>query len=139
MNSKLTFSLAVNAFSVNKMTYRDVRFKSAEYKEWATRVLHLLSEEKGLVDLAAQFDDSKHAFAVSVIVEYPQHIFYNKAGAISSKTVDCTNVGKPLIDLIFGDTMEINDKYITHYSESKRPGALSRLVITIELISSTDF
>jgi hypothetical protein len=138
MSFRVEFTLDIAAFSVNKMTYRDVRFKTAEYKDWATAVLQMLSEEKDLVDMAARFDDTKDAFLVEVCVEYPKHVFYNKAGSISSKTVDCTNVGKPLIDLIFRDTMGINDKHITRYVESKRVGARNQIKVVLALIPLKD-
>lgn len=134
MSFKVHLTLPINAFSVNKMTYRDVRFKSAEYKDWASKVLYMLGEEKSLVDLAHEFDEKLHAFVVAVIVEYPKHVFYNKAGAISSKTVDCTNVGKPLVDLIFGQTMGINDKHIIQYHESKRTGARNQILVILDMV-----
>lgn len=134
MNSKVSFSLNIGAYSVNKMTYRDIRFKTAEYKDWASQVLQLLSEEKDLIDLAAQFDELKHGFVVTVCVEYPKHVFYTKNGAVSAKTVDCTNVGKPLVDLIFGQTMGINDKYIISYRESKRVGARNSILVVVDLV-----
>ena len=131
--NKVEILLPFSAYSVNKMTYRDVRFKTAEYKDWATKVLAALSDEKGLVDLAAIFNEKGGCFDVSVIVEYPHHVFYNKAGEISSKTIDCTNVGKPLIDLIFRDTMGVNDKYITWYSEAKQVGPTHCIKVLVRL------
>ncbi len=126
--------LEIEAFSVNRMTYRDVRFKSKEYKDWATKILYLLSEEKALIDLAARWKEHGGVFKVTVSVEYPKHVFFNKQGDVSSKTVDCTNVGKPLIDLIFGQTMDVNDKYIVDYTELKRPGSRSCIKIYITLL-----
>lgn len=130
----IKFVLPFKVFSINKMSTRDARFKTAEYKTWATAILATLQEMqeyKSLMEMAADFKAKGGEFKVSFCATYPWHIFYNKDGAISSKTIDCTNFGKPLLDLIFGHTMDVNDKYVTECTEVKKVGATYSIEISI--------
>lgn len=125
MSFEIEFELPLKAFSVNKMSARDVRFKTSEYKAWATAVLtHLreMEEFKRLMKMAEDFRARGGYFEVWFCYNYPHHEFYTKNGIISSKTIDMSNGAKPLLDLIFGETMEVNDKFVTKLTESKRVG-----------------
>lgn len=129
------FTIPLGAFSINKMQTRDARFKTAAYKDYATKFLYHLSNVPELQQLKKAWD-GKATFFVQIVTYYPGHIFYNKQGIISSKTVDCSNFSKPILDLIFGDTLEINDKFVTKLVEEKRAGSDYSLEITIILTSS---
>jgi hypothetical protein len=132
---QVKFSLPMQVFSVNRMNARDVRFKTAEYKAWANEVLYRLSEleeYKTLQEMASDHQAYGGTFAVKITAQYPYHIFYNKAGQISSKTIDCTNFGKPILDLVFGDTLSVNDKYVVKCTECKEVGPSYAIVIQIE-------
>lgn len=99
------------------MNTRDMRFKTTAFKEWRELVFQLIMNDtqamEGLKRLAEQFDTGAiNCFKVCVTGFYPSVEFYNKQGAISSKTFDVTNVEKPLIDIIFGGVMNVNDKNI---------------------------
>lgn len=134
MNSSVEFELPVKAFSVNKMSARDIRFKTSEYKEWATKVLALLQdmdEFKGLMEIADDFRAKGGEFEVFFTYMYPHHEFYTKNNIISSKTVDMSNGAKPLLDLIFGDTMDVNDKFVTKLTEAKCAGPRHSIKIII--------
>ncbi len=132
----IEFSLQTKAFSINKMHYRDQRFKTAEYKDWATKVLHLLSEIKELYDMGGDWQRSGGVFAVEFEFVYPAYIYYNKSKQVSSKTFDLSNVEKPLLDLIFGDTMEVNDRNVVKLVSSKRAGAMYAINVSIEHLQS---
>ena len=132
----IRFKIPLGAFSVNKMSTRDARFKTAAYKDWATKVLWYLSKVPELQTLKENYN-GKDTFFVQIVSYYPGHIFYNKQGIISSKTVDCSNFSKPILDLIFGDTLNINDKMVTKLVEEKRAGSDLSLEITLILTSSS--
>lgn len=127
----IEFTLPVKPFSVNKMHYRDQRFKSAEYKDWAQLVLYHLQDIKALHEMGMDWHSKGGSFCVWFTFEFPKHIFYNKAGAISSKSMDLSNVEKPLLDLIFGDTMDVNDKNVVKLVSRKEAGAFYCIRIRI--------
>lgn len=109
-----------------------MRFKSAAYKAWAEEIQYYLNDIKGLHEMASDFADRGGAFLVKLTFSFPKHIFYNKAGAISSKSMDLSNVEKPLLDLIFGDTMGINDKNVIKLISEKQSDAFYCIKIRIE-------
>lgn len=116
------------------MSCRDARFKTQAFKDWATEILARLDEHKELHELATDHAKLGGTFEVEIIAEFPAHVFYNKAGEVSSKTIDCSNFEKPLIDLVFGHTMDVNDKFITKLVSSKRAGADYSIKMTIRLL-----
>lgn len=130
----VTLHLPIKPFSINQMNCRDARFKTQAYRDWATEVLARLDEHKELHELALDHQASGGTFEVELVAEFPEHVFYNKDGAVSSKTIDCSNFEKPLIDLVFGHTMDVNDKFITKLISSKRPGAAYGIKMTIRLL-----
>lgn len=132
------FTLPIKPFSINQMFCRDMRYKSQAYQIWATEVLAYLREAdeyKSLMELSMAHKEVGGTFYVSFIYNYPAYIFYNKQGQVSAKTIDLTNGGKPLLDLIFGDTMDINDRFVTGFKEEKRASASYTIDIIICLNS----
>lgn len=129
----VTVTLAIEAFSVNRMSARDVRFKTPAYKDWATKVAALLEGQKGLLRLAAKHKATGGTFSVTIAIEYPEHIFTNAAGEISSKTIDVTNYEKCFVDLVFGDFMGVNDKHITAMNSRKFSGSRHAIHFSLEL------
>lgn len=125
------FTIPVPAFSINKMNTRDARFKTAAYKDWAVTVLHHLRQVPELQHMAKMAHSQPCTFHIQIIANYPAHVFWNKKGEISSKTVDCSNFSKPILDLIFDDTMGLNDKLVTSLKEEKRAGSDFSLEITL--------
>ncbi len=87
-----------------------------------------------LIDMAAEFNEKGGSFAVYIDVQYPYHDFYNNLGLISSKTFDCSNVEKPILDRIFGDFMSINDKFVTELHSTKSVGSRCQIAIKILLL-----
>lgn len=126
------FEVPLKPFSVNQYHYRDKRHKTAEARAYEAAFLAELEDHKMLLDMAA---DIKNGSTVSVELcfEWPPHIYYNKAGQISSKTMDLSNVEKPILDLIFGQYMDVNDKVVTRLLSTKRPGPRHSIKIKIEL------
>lgn len=131
--------MGAKAFSINKTYSRDMRFKSSEYKDWFIRTKTTIEEHeayKELLDMAGDFNVLGGEFSVHMEVVYPSWLYYNKSGQISAKTFDCSNVEKVLIDLLFGDIMNVNDRNITRLVSTKRAGANFALNVTLELHSN---
>lgn len=83
--------------------------------------------------MADNWRASGGTFKVYITFGYPEHIFRNKAGAISSKTFDLSNTEKPLLDLIFNNTMEVDDKHVVLLHSRKISGGRFYIDIDIEL------
>lgn len=130
--------LPLKAFSVNAYHFRDKRHKTPEARAWEASVQEALTEHKVLVDMADKWRVSGGVFHVYLDFIYPPHIFFNKDGTISSKTFDLSNVEKPVIDQVFGATMDINDKLITRLVSTKIVGPTFGIVIRLELKTESD-
>lgn len=129
------FCLPIKPFSINRMSYRDQRFRTQEYQLWATTALAHMREMPECEELMKLKDafNPKRSFYVQIINYYPGYLFFNAKGEISAKTIDMSNSAKPLIDLLFGDILDINDRYITRLDEHKRAGESQLIEITLIL------
>lgn len=129
------FTIPLGAFSINKMQTRDARFKTVAYKEYATKVLWHLSQVEDLQKMSKEWHlSSNRNFHIQFVFNYPGYVFYNKQGTISSKTVDLSNCSKPLLDLIFDDTMNINDKFVVSLKEEKRASDVYSIEVTLIML-----
>lgn len=128
------FYLPLRPYSVNAYYYATKKVKTPAAREWETQVAYYLQDHKPLIDMADLHKSRGGTFYVNLCFKYPKHILYNKAGEISSKAMDLSNVEKPLIDQIFGAYMGVNDKYIMDLRSSKRVGASYEISVLIELI-----
>ena len=131
----ISFVLPVGAFSINRMSSRDLRYKTAAYKDFATQVLYVLQSVPGLAEMGAKHALEGGEFHVELTATYPPATFRNKQNELSSKTVDCSNFEKPILDLIFGDTVGVNDKHVTRLISSKRAGTSLTIECKITLIT----
>ncbi len=123
----------MRAFSVNKYYYATKKVKTAEARAWEDEISRFLDEEKELTDMADCHKESGGSFTITITVQYPHHYFYNNLGIISSKTFDCSNVEKPLLDMILGHRMGINDKFVTAMHSYKGIGPTWQILIRLEL------
>jgi len=126
--------LACKAFSINSAYYRNRAIKTVECKTWEKEVLELLSEYKELYEIGADHKKHPATYALELDFVYPDYIFYNKAGEISSKTFDLSNVEKLLIDLIFDKTMGVNDKYIVSLHSKKMAGPVHLIRVRLRTL-----
>ncbi|GAC1502995.1 MAG: hypothetical protein NVS1B10_07950 [Candidatus Saccharimonadales bacterium] len=133
---QVSLYMPIKAFSINQKSCRDARFTTSEYKSWATEVLARLEEFKALHDLALEHASKGGVFHVSLVAEFPHSVFYNKAGEVSSKTIDITNHEKPFIDLLFGHFMNVNDKFIVSMVSRKAAGATYGIRCEVELLAA---
>lgn len=116
------------------MYYRNRAIKTAAAREWEANVLDLLKEHEALIHMANNWKLHGGVFHIGICNNYPRYIYYNKQGQISSKTFDCDNILKPLIDVIFGKFMKVNDKHIVLIRSSKGVGATHGLSIHLSLL-----
>jgi hypothetical protein len=130
---EIEFTLDMKAFSVNAMSYRDARFKTKEFQDWFRELLTRLEDIKDLTDMADTFKAHGGAFAIEISVLYPSHVYYNKFGQISAKTFDITNVEKPLVDAIFRERMQIDDRNLVDMVSTKGPGSHHQIIIRLKL------
>jgi len=125
-------SLPMRAFSVNRMSYRDARFKTAEFKEWFSELCERLQAFKELMDMGDDFKRDGGEFEIEIEVVYPFHVYYNQSKTISAKTFDVTNVEKPIVDAIFRETMGVDDRFLVKCVSSKRDGGAYAVNIKLE-------
>lgn len=127
-------TLPTRAFSINAYFYATRKVKTKEAKAWEESVLELLDEEKCFDDMMLEYKARGGTFAVHMELQYPHHEFFNKQGEVSAKTFDCSNWEKPLLDLLFGGRMQINDRFVTELHSRKSPGVRHQIIIRIQLL-----
>lgn len=128
----IEITLPMKAFSINRMNYRDVRFKTTEFKAWFNELCERLQAYKELLDMGDDFRSQGGEFCLWLTVAYPPHIFYNKSNQISAKTYDLTNVEKPICDAIFRETMRVDDRFLVKCISEKIPAAMNSITIKLE-------
>jgi hypothetical protein len=119
----LKFSLPIKAFSVNAMYYGSIRKKKPACCEWETIVEEYLSRIDELKSLAnyKSFNMEYHFFMPG---------FFNKAGDISAKTYDLTNIEKNLQDMIF-KAINTDDRFVVSVFSTKQPSMAYRIDVVI--------
>lgn len=129
----------MKAFSVNKYYGRDQRYKTAAAKQYESAVLSRLLKHNQLLEMAKIHRQTGGCFHISIDCKYPKKDFYNEQGKISAKTFDCSNIEKPLLDLILGRFMEVNDKNVVKLVSTKSAAGASHTIdITLELVPYAD-
>lgn len=123
------------------MSFRDKRYKTPEYKEWHYQIQNYLQSPKNqsaFKQLRESFDPDKHFYSVCLTFYYPEHILFTQKGNMSAKAHDCSNIEKPLIDILFLPSnnkvcpnLNVDDKYIADLSSRKRP--LDQHMIEVEM------
>jgi len=133
------------------MYYRDGRVKKPEFRRWEESVatwMYDSGEGAKLSELGKTFNPLEQNVEVTVELRYPEQRFTNKAGIISSKTMDITNFEKPLVDMLFLERMSDthvypnfrhDDKFITKLVSTKVAYASSdpSLAVTIKLVGKS--
>lgn len=130
---KIEFQLDIPTFSINKKHCRDQRYVTAEYKDWSTKIQYLLDDVKLLTDLALQFKAQGGVFSLELHAVYPGSVYYTKDRNISSKVHDLSNWEKVLCDELF-NRMDVNDKFITRLTSTKRAGSHHYIEIKMQLL-----
>lgn len=113
-----TINFIINSppFSINNAYYRN-RTRTQECRKWANPILLQLqcpSVQKKLTLIREVFDRKIHSLHLNLSFFIPSSKFYTKAGHISRKSMDLSNIEKLLIDLIFDK--RYNDRIIDEVS-----------------------
>lgn len=140
--------LSVNATYVRTFTGTH---KSSLANEWTAQAVNQLSAEHhqaALQELRNFIKPKEHYIKFNITVVYPRKLLITKAGGISSKSQDCSNFEKSIIDLMMlpkfhieefpygGPNCNIDDKIIAHMESRKAAssdGESRGLVIEIEV------
>lgn len=128
-----SFMLHGKAFSVNKYYYKSRAVKTKEARVWEEQMLAQLANRQEVLEMAEEWRKNGGEFQVGMIFYYPESVFFNSHSVISAKTFDLSNVEKPLLDLVFNHTMQIDDRHVTRLDSRKMVGAWESIQITLEL------
>lgn len=131
------FVLPCQAFSVNAYRYKQGFAKTKEAKLYEERILGHLEEHKQLYDIADAFKERGGTLEVHIVCSYPHHIFYNQSKQVSAKTLDCSNVEKPLLDLVINNFMGLDDRFVTKLVSEKVAGVGHSIEITVSLFQNS--
>jgi hypothetical protein len=102
MLPRSTFELPMRAFTLNQMYCRDMRYKSAGYRQWEKLFFFNLSQkvpQNALKLIRDVFDPAKHAICLKITYYYDY--FWSADNIITSKTYDLSNSDKICVDLLF--------------------------------------
>lgn len=151
-----SFQLNLEPISVNSMYYGNrLHGKTIKAQDWTHSVFHELSSRQSIESferLRSFFDPSKHVYSIDLTYRYPAEKLVTKAGHISNKSPDISNVEKPLIDLLFLPkyfdvpspyglkNLNVDDRYVVELHSRKIVGELGiDIIVSIcELTQITD-
>lgn len=132
-------------FSINAYYYK-TRQRTRGARLWANDIFRQMDMfYDDIVEFRDQFDVGIHGLEIDLKFYYPEELFFNKAGTISAKTMDLSNVEKPLIDLLTqskyadraipegAENLRIDDRYIIALRSSKHP-QIATLPHSIEVV-----
>ncbi len=114
------------------MYCRDMRYKSAGYKEWSMRFISQLRKKTAQAEIQKirEAYEPGDVFAVKFTHWYKR--FHNKDGMVSAHTEDLSNTEKLTVDLLFlskyhvlpepygAPNLNIDDRYIVSLLSRKR-------------------
>lgn len=145
---RVKFSLAIEPFSINNVSYKNKQFKTADYRQWEQRTftkLAMAEPQAALKKLREAFDPKQHAFAVKFTFNRPG--FFTSKGEISAQSMDLSNVEKQLLDVLFlpkfnnlpvpygAPNINADDKFVISLQSRKKFGPAERIDISIALIN----
>lgn len=137
----LTFN--IHPFSINKAYYRRGN-RTKEYREWGEQIHLALDAYKDEIDsFRDKFDPLKHALEVEITHFIPSSTLYTKAGKISRRSKDLSNVEKTLIDVLFEpkyfkrgfSTLNLDDTLIISLHSFKRESPTGEFYINVTIQS----
>lgn len=136
---KLEFELPIKAFSINSYHYANRKIKTKEAREWEQKVLSLINYDtrNALADIRKHFEHMGGSFRLQLEFQYPREVYYNKDEEISARTFDLSNVEKPIMDLIFLQTMKIDDRFVDKLTSKKKAGDKYNIKIRILYLPTT--
>jgi len=144
---RVRFIINACPFSINKMYYRKTFNRTDAARNWARVVCSSLAckhNQQQLRVFREEFNESNMGCRINLTFYYPYGILINKAGSISSRSQDLTNVEKPLVDLIFdpkynsravpegAPNLNLNDKVVMDLISRKRASNCYSIFIELE-------
>lgn len=148
---RVSFTLPLEPFSVNRTYYRDRRHKTQDFRDWELAAINALSAQsvqEKLDKIRSAFDASRHGFVVRFKYMYPATVLFNKQGQISSRAEDLSNIEKPLLDVLFLPKYHVqpfpwgcpnvnaDDKYVLRLNSAKvlSPNELYYIQICVAVV-----
>jgi len=146
--SEVKIILPLKAFSINSMTYATKKIKTPEAREWTSKVCYALKNpeiQKQFSDIRNEFDPSIHAFEVNLLFIYPKSTLYTLENSVSAKSMDLSNVEKPIIDILFLPSfhnavgslgvknMNVDDRFILNMTSRKRASCTDKYEIHVHI------
>ncbi len=146
---RFSFYLPLRPFSVNSMYSRTREFKTREYKDWEKALLYALVEKvpkQVLKELREAFDPTKHCLSLRLISLLPRAELITKAGSISARSYDLSNIEKPLLDILMlpryhqelqrmgGGNVNADDKHVITLSSAKRISADGKHLLQVSFV-----
>jgi hypothetical protein len=154
---KHTFTLpGLKPFSINAAyvrTHSGVH-KSQGASQFCSQIFHILGREVNqakLTELREHFNVDKHVWICNMTAFYPHTEYFNKKGHISSKTIDCTNWEKLIVDAIWlpkfhnesfpqgCPNLNSDDRFLVYMSSHKQPAEQRSIEVTIEIIDKPTY
>lgn len=150
---RISFKLCSPPFSINSAYYKRSKTRTKECREWGDNILIQL-QNQGIQAMFKTMQDVMPEFpliAVNLTFQSPKATLYTKAGGISIRAMDLSNVEKLLIDLIFDKrfhgrkvknqtvyNLNVDDKYIVDLHSSKRESKDEdfHILIDIQLVEN---
>lgn len=137
-------------FSINNYYYK-TRQRTKEARLWANdvfRQIHLIKDS--IIEFRNKFNANEHGLEIDLKFIYPKSIFLNKENTISARTMDLSNVEKPIIDLLTqtryaerpvpegAENLRIDDRYIIALKSTKtaqNDDSDHKILITLRIVS----
>jgi len=149
---EITIKLQVKPLSINSAYYKNRQYTNAARAYREDFLLQLQSDynQKQLKSFTKLFNKSKHCIDTTYEFFYPKAKLFTKAGHISSRSCDLTNIEKLPQDFIFNtkylereidgvliNNLNLDDVFITALHSFKRLSTDNKyyLFVTIKLLS----
>lgn len=128
---KISFTIKSPPFSINAAYYKRSKTRTTQCRAWGDGILSQLQNP----NIQSMFKTFKGAISdrpligLNLTFQYPIDVLYTKAGHISRRSMDLSNIEKMLIDLIFDNrfhergtpNLNLDDKFIVDLKSEKRP------------------
>lgn len=130
--------------------------KTTEAKEWTYNIIHHLASPSNALcfeSIRSSFDRKIHGISATITYYYPSSKLFTKKDEISSKSLDITNVEKPLIDIIFlphyydkefpygFKNLNLDDKFLVECNSKKAlsPDQTHYIKVELSIVNYKDF
>lgn len=134
----------IKPFSINKFYYKRSKTRTQQARKWGDEICQLLSsgEIQSPIEVCrSNFNPLIHHLEVSYTFHIPSDRLYTKSGKISNRSMDLTNIEKPLQDILFCGrffdrgvkNLNIDDRYITTLTSRKRASITGEYSIDVEI------